>query len=191
MDGFATYRVKSEWADGLPGGTVRVNEVLADGPEAYAALWRFLFGIDLIRTVDAWSRPVDDPLFHMVTEPRRLKLRLADALYVRLVDVPEALQARRYASEGRVVLEVRDPFTGFAEGRFELEGGPDGAACRVTDAAPDLAIDVRDLGAIYLGGVSPRTLVAAGRITEDRPGAVALAAGMFATDPVPWCPYLF
>jgi predicted acetyltransferase len=191
VDGYATYRVKSDWSDGLPGGTVLVREVLAEGPDTYAALWRFLFGIDLIRTIDAWGRPPDEPLLHLVVEPRRLRFRLTDALYLRILDVPAALRARTYGAAGHLVLQVRDGFGGFGEGRFELEIGPDGSACTPTDAEPDLSMDVRDLAAIYLGGVAPRTLAAAGRISEERAGVLTTAGAMFGADPGPWCPYLF
>ena len=43
---------------------------------------------------------------------------------------------------------------GAAAGRFVLDGGPDGATARATDAAPDLVLGVADLGAISLGGVT-------------------------------------
>ncbi len=191
VDGFATYRIKSEWTDGIPGGMLEVNEVLAEHPQAYAALWRFLFGVDLIGTVEAWDRPIDDPLMHMLTEPRRLRIRVADAMYLRILDVRAALSSRRYAVDGRLVLDVRDPFGGFGEGRFELEGGPDGATCRATTAAPDLTLGAVDLGAMYLGGASPRALAGAGRVLEERPGALHAAWRLFATDAAPWCPYMF
>ena len=47
-----------------------------------------------------------------------------DCLWVRILDVPAALTSRRYQVEGRVVLELTDPFRGSAAGVFALEGGP-------------------------------------------------------------------
>jgi predicted acetyltransferase len=116
---------------------------------------------------------------------------MGDALWLRLVDLPKALAGRRYAREGRLVLQVRDPFCSWNEGRYELEGGPDGAECRPTDADPDVSLGAADVGAVYLGGVRFATLSQAGRVFEDRPGAVARADGMFAWDPPPWCPHMF
>ncbi len=191
VDGYLTYRVKSEWPDGIPGGTVMVRDLLAETPEAYAALWRFAFGIDLIRTVEAWSRPVDEPLIHMVPEPRRLRFRVTDGMYVRIVDVPAALGGRVYGAEGTLVLGVRDGFCGWNEGRYELDVGPDGASCTPTTAAPDLLLGASDLAAAYLGGSSVRTLAAAGRVLEERPGSLGLAGRMFAADPPPWSPTYF
>ncbi len=74
------------------------------------------------------------------------------------------------------------------QGRFLLEGGPDGATCRLAgQAEPDLRLDVADLGAAFLGGVRFASLARAGRVAEARPGGAARADAMFAADPAPWC----
>jgi predicted acetyltransferase len=190
-DGYAMYSVKTRWQDGSPDGTVTVRYLFGETPQAYAGIWRYVFGIDLMGTVQARLRPVDDPLLHMAADPRRISLRVSDGLYLRVIDVPAALAARRYATSGRLVIEVRDPFMGFAEGCFELNADPQGATCERTNAEPDLVMDVRDLGSIYLGGVSARSLAGAGRIRQEREGAVARAAAMFAAEAPPWCPYIF
>jgi len=112
---------------------------------------------------------------------------VADWLWVRLVDVPAALAARRYGAEGRVTVEVADTFCPQNEGRYQLEGGPAGAGCNPTTAASDLALSVADLGAAYLGGVRFSTLARAGRVEELTAGALARADAMFASEPLTWC----
>jgi predicted acetyltransferase len=190
-DGYATYRTRSDWSEGIASGTVNVGALMAENADAYRALWRFVFGIDLIKRVESWGRPADEPLLHMVTEPRRLRFRLSDALYVRILDVPAALEGRRYRSAGSVVLDVRDPFLAWAEGRFRLEGGPDGATCRPTTEEPDLRLSINDLAVAYLGQTGFAALAAAGRVIEDTPNALEVAGRMFATKQAPWCPMLF
>jgi predicted acetyltransferase len=191
VDGYLAYRIRSEWRDGVPGGTLVVRDLLGETPAASAALWRYAFGVDLIETVEAGDRPADDPLLHMVAEPRRLRARLADALYLRILDVTAALAGRAYAAEGTLVLEVHDGFCPWNEGRYELDVIPGGALCTSTATAPDLRLDAADLAAAYLGGTSFRSLAGAGRVLEERPGALALAGRMFAADPPPWCPISF
>ncbi len=191
VDGSLTYRVKGDWSEGAPNGTVKVEEVMAETIEAYAALWRFALDIDLTGRIEAWNRPVDEPLVLMLAEPRRMKLRLSESLYLRMVDVPRALQARRYAVEGRLVFEVRDDFCPWVQGRYQLEGGPDGATCGPTDREPDLTLDSTTLAAAYLGGVGFRALGRVRRVDEATPGALVTADAMFATDPPPWCPFVF
>jgi predicted acetyltransferase len=86
------------------------------------------------------------------------------------------------------VFEVADAHVAANQGRFVLEGGPDGAACRPAGRAePDVVLDVADLGAVYLGGVRFASLARAGRVREARPGGLARADAMFASDRVPWC----
>ncbi len=106
-------------------------------------------------------------------EPRRLGATLADGLWVRVIDVPGALTARRYPAPVDVVLEVADPLLSANAGRWRLSGGPDGADCAPTQDAADLALDVTDLGAVYLGGTGLGALAAAGRVRELRRGALA------------------
>ncbi len=186
-EGYAIYATKGDWPDGLPSGTVRVPDLIATTPAAEAALWRYLFGIDLVGTIKARNRPTDDALSWMLADPRRLRRDARDHLWLRILDVPAALEGRAYPADGRLVLDVRDPFGDWATGRFELaaEGGK--AACRPVDAAPDLSLGADDLAAIYLGGVAPATLARAGRI-KGSPEALRLANALFAWHAAPWCP---
>jgi predicted acetyltransferase len=104
---------------------------------------------------------------------------------VRFLNLRGALAARRYAVSGSLVLEVTDALRPRNQGRFRLEGGPDGATCAPASAEPDLALDVADLGAAYLGGASLASLARAERVAELTPGAVLRADRMFASDPPP------
>jgi predicted acetyltransferase len=117
-----------------------------------------------------------------------MQLRVGDGLWVRLVDVGAALSARAYADAGPVVLEVEDPFLPENAGRWRIAGG---AADR-TDEAPDLAMDVGELGAAYLGGFTFGELVRSGLVREAREGGAARADAVFLTAaPKPWCPEIF
>lgn len=187
-EGVAQYRVKLQWENGLHTSVLVVRELTALTDEASAALWQFFFGVDLIHTIQAVNRQVDEPLRWMLADSRRLRVtRLTDDLWVRLLDIPVALAARRYASTGRMVFEVSDAFRPEVAGRYALEGGPAGAECRATDAAADLALDVADLGAAYLGGVRFSTLARAGRVVAQTPDALARADALFSSEPAPWC----
>ena len=190
-DGYARYRIRDEWEMVGPKSKVVVVEIMATSPAAQLDLWRYLFDIDLMARLEAWNLPVDDPLLLSVAEPRRLKGTLGDALWVRIVDVSSALAGRRYAADGRLVIELSDEFCDWNDGVWELSVengvpmiGPS------TDPA-DLACDVTDLGAAYLGAFGFRQLADAGRVRELQPGAVARADGLFRTERAPWCPKVF
>ncbi|MFE2149430.1 GNAT family N-acetyltransferase [Streptomyces lavendulae] len=190
--GYARYRVAPDWEQSGSDGKVQVQDVDALHPAAYAALWRYLFGIDLTWSVRAFGRPVDDPLLHLVSDVRRTRTRQRDALHVRLVDLPAALGARGYAAPLDVVLEVEDAFCPWNAGRWRLTADADGAArCVRTEEAADLALSVRELGSAYLGGITLASLAAAGLVRELRPGALTRASRAFAGDVAPWLPHGF
>ena len=176
--GYARYRLKSSWGAGGPDGTVLVHDIQAVDGEAYASLWRYLFSIDLMSKVEASTRPVNDPLYGLVADPRRIEAAGYDALWVRVLDVEAALGTRRYPVEGSLVIEVEDRFRPPTGGRFRLEGGPAGARCVRTDDPPEVSIPVEHLGAAYLGAPKLRTLAWLGLVGGDD-DAIALADQMF------------
>jgi predicted acetyltransferase len=186
-DAYAVYKVKDEWPGEIPRNELTVREAMATTPQATADIWRFLFDVDLVETVKAPDRPVDDPLLRLAIEPRRLRYSLRDGMYLRVVDVPAALEARGYADDGRLVLEVADAFCGWNEGRYELSATDGSATCRSTEQAPDLTCTVDELGAAYLGGNTFGQLVEAGRVQERTKGAVLRADSIFRSAPAPWC----
>jgi predicted acetyltransferase len=158
---------------------------MATSPVALREIWRFLVGVDLVAQVEAWGLPPDYPLFLMLTEARRLRMTLGDALWLRLVDVEAALAARSYADTEPVSIEVRDSFCEWNEGVWRV---PDAER---TDDEPDLRLDAADLGSVYLGGISFAELAGAGLVEELREGAVARADALFRTAVTPWCPEVF
>jgi predicted acetyltransferase len=187
-DGFARYRIREDWSGGIAAHTLEVLDLYALDDEVEAALWQFLVDIDLVANVKAFGRPVDEPIRWRLADPRRMQItEVTDHLWVRIVDPAAALAARRYGSSDRLVIHLRDTFLPASDGRWQLEGSPDGAEAHPTRAEPDLAMSASELGSLYLGGVSARTLARAGRVTELVPGAISRADAFFATTPAPWC----
>ncbi|MEU6054459.1 GNAT family N-acetyltransferase [Streptomyces xanthochromogenes] len=190
--GFVGYRADDKWSDAkLPENTATVADLIALTPGAERALWHYLCSIDWIRKVRTGRRAPDDLLPQYLPNPRAAAIVThSDYLWLRLLDVVRVLEARTYASEGAVVLEVVDP-AGLAAGRFLLETDEAGARCTPTTRSAELTLDVRELASIYLGDESVRRLLALGRVTEERAGAAARADGLFRTAGRPWCPDMF
>jgi len=182
--GYVRYRLKSSWGASGPDGTVKAQDIQALDGEAYAALWRYLFSIDLMVKVEARVRRPDDPLYRLLTDPRRIEASGYDALWARILDVEAALSARRYGVEGALVVEVVDPMRAGSAGRFRLEGGPDGAVCRRTDASADVVVAIEHLGAAYLGTPHLATLGWLGLAGGDEE-SLRLADRMFGWSPPP------
>lgn len=180
-DGYVSYRFKG-W-DAKP-FTMEIVDLVAGTDAAYLDLWRFLGSIDLIDVVTWAEAPVDDPLAWALEDPRCIEASdTRDMLWLRILDVPAALEARQYPVTGRLVLQIADKL-GLAGGTWEVASDA-GAGATVRDVSgqdPDLALDISDLASVYLGAVSPVTLAAAGRISQHRPGAAFAAQQMFAVE---------
>lgn len=189
-EGYARYRIKDDWDDRGPRFTLLVREVEASTDRAFRDIWRYLFDVDLVHNIQAVRQPPDQPLVLLLADPRRLGLRIADGLWVRLVDVRAALAGRGYAGTGSLVVELGDAFCPWNAGRWHLDVAGATTVER-TDLAPDLEIAATDLGSAYLGGFSLSDLARAGRVRELRPGALARADALFATPRPPWCPQVF
>lgn len=186
-EAYGVYRLGTAWEDGVPAGRLTVLEAIATSPLAMREIWRYLFGIDLVARIAARRLPVDNPLLLALADPARLRMRVGDGLWLRLVDVEPALAARSYAGDASVVLDVVDAYCPWNEGRWRV--GADGVERTGEDA--DLRLGVADLGSAYLGGFTFAALAGAGRVEELRAGGLSRADALFRADRAPWCPEVF
>jgi predicted acetyltransferase len=184
---YAIYRHKMDWSEGVSSGEVAVIEAIAGDGAALAEIWRYLLDIDWIATIASSLVPPDHPLFFVLAQTRRMRYRMGDGLWVRLLDVGAALSGRTYPQDGEVVFDVRDSFCPWNEGRWRLT---DGVAAR-TEAEADLALGVSALGSAFLGGIRFEQLAQGGRVEELREGAIERADGLFRHGLHPWCPEIF
>ncbi|MFD0261256.1 GNAT family N-acetyltransferase [Kitasatospora indigofera] len=183
-DGYASYSVDEA-------RTLTVDETIATDDAVFTALARYVLGHDLVSQVVFKHVPPGHPLRWQLADFRAGKVSNdTDWLWVRLLDVPRALTARGWSTDGELVLDVTDPFLG-EHGRHLLSVRDGKADCVPTDREPDLSLDVRDLGSVYLGGTAPSTLVRAGHVRAHRPGAAALADALFGAERPPHCLHWF
>ncbi|MET9616706.1 GNAT family N-acetyltransferase [Kitasatospora indigofera] len=183
-DGYASYSVDEA-------RTLTVDETIATDDAVFTALARYVLGHDLVSQVVFKHVPPGHPLRWQLVDFRAGKVSNdTDWLWVRLLDVPRALTARGWSTDGELVLDVADPFLG-EHGRYLLSVRDGKADCVPTDREPDLSLDVRDLGSVYLGGTAPSTLVRAGHVRAHRPGAAALADALFGAERPPHCLHWF
>ena len=183
VEGCAVYQIK--------GGIVSVSLFLACSDDAYAALWRYLFDIDLVSTIKASDRPRDEHLVWMLHDPRALERKPRDRTWLRLIDVPKALSSRTYAIDGEIVF--RGPRQLLPVERRHLP--PDRRPVRrdlpaSPPSRPDITLSVDDLAVPYLGGSPFTPLAHAGRVEEHTTGALHRADAMFATQLKPWSPMM-
>lgn len=185
--GLAVYSVTEGGTDHSH-HTAEVHHLATTSDDAYRALWRYLFELDLVGTLKASLRSVDEPLRWLVHNPRMIRTtEIREHLWARVLDPVAALGARTYGGEGTLTLRVTDPL-GFAEGTFAIEADAAGRA-EVSRAevagSPALTVPVDLLGSLLFGGVSAATLAAAGRVTEARSGDAVVADRMLRAERPP------
>ena len=191
-DGYARYTAEGKWEDRQPRGVLNVQDLVALTDEAYDALWRFLLEVDLVTTIKVERCTVDERIPWRLTNRRAaMPTDVGDGMWVALLDIPRALEARAYERPGDLILEVieAEPMSGRV--RLRLEAGPDGARCTPTTATPDLALHADALGAAFLGGTPLRNAVLARGFEEGRSGALAEADELFRVLQTPRCSTFF
>lgn len=196
--GYATFRRKDSWtAAGTPRSVVVVRQAVALDAAATHRLWSFLLDLDLTAVVEVGHLAIDHPLLCLLVDRRAAEPAISDNLWVRLLDVPAALAARRYVADLDLVVELTDAQLPANAGRWHLAtGAPDDAGLHPltatrSDAEPDLRLDVRELGAAYLGAGTLSAASAAGLVEERTPGAVFALATAFGWPVAPVCGWIF
>jgi predicted acetyltransferase len=184
--GYAIYAVKQDWESGASAGAVDIIEVVTPTPEAARELWRWLLDFDWTSQFRANLLPLDHELFMLLAEPRRMQFRINDGVWVRLIDVGQALSARTY-NDGVIVLDIDDALLPENAGRWRVTS----SGAERTDDAADLHLDITGVGSVYLGGFTFGELVRGSRAHEFTDGAADRADALFRTNIEPWCPEIF
>lgn len=213
LDGYVTYTP----SEGKDRSSVEIVDLLAATEDSYLALWNYLGSLDLIDVITWDRAPLVDPLEWAIAAKRDYRRsKTEDLLWLRILDVPAVLAARHYQHDGSITVHVGDQL-GHASGlfRIEVDGGRatvtrlaeaaggaehhglrdhlDGHAAAYPDShvdvdeAPELSLGVAELSSLYLGGVSARTLSAAGRLQEYKSGAVDRFDALFSPTSTPHC----
>ncbi|MEV1175194.1 GNAT family N-acetyltransferase [Nonomuraea sp. NPDC049784] len=192
LRGYALFRVKANWdADVVPAGELKLQELEAADPAAYALLWRSILDRDLVSKIQSGGRPVDDPLIALLADQRQLRASWTDELWVRVVEVDKALASRAYSAAVDVVIEVEDDVCPWNAGRWRLTADPTGAECKPVEDEPDVTLPVAALGSAYLGDGLLMESLEAGVLREHSPGSVRALATAMSWSPKPWAGLTF
>jgi len=176
---------------GQPWQHIEINDLAWMTPRAYRAIWHHLSGAGLAFEV-AWQRvPQDDPLPHLLLEPRRLNIGAGDGLLARVVDVAQAMSQRRYDETGRFVFDLTDSLCPWNEGRWQLETSPDGARVTRSSRPAELVIPVDTLAMLLFGQISPSEAVRMGRAAAVGTGDLVHWDRVMQTRHKAFCPDFF
>lgn len=189
---YVIYRLQGDWSAAGPIGNSQVQELIAEDTVALREMWRFVFGIDLTERVKSryGMLPVDTPLMLMLAEPRRMRASLTDALWLRIVDLKAALEARSYAADGEIVFGLEDRFCEWNHGTWSLNVSGGKGTLEKSDGTPGLSFNASTLGTAYLGTYTFRQMARAGKVAASDE-ALSRADALFRTDVTPYCPEIF
>ncbi len=180
-DGYAAYRIEQKWNTGHPAHILHLSELASITPEAHAALWQTLLTVDLVGEIRSSSIALDDPLPFLLDNQRALRtIELNDGIWANVRDPAICFGTRSYRCSDRLVIESDGK-------RWAIEGGPDGASCRVVRTRPDLVTTHAWFSALLYGGTLPSALVAGRRMTARNADVVNRADMFFGTALVPHC----
>lgn len=188
--GSIAYKTKEGHVPDEPGPdqTMDVTSFVALDLDARRALWQYVRAHDLVLRARFGRVEPDDPLPDLLLEPRELRRRTGDAMWLRVVDVPRALEARPYREAGALTLRVHDTLAPWNDGVWRFE--TDGEQTRVTPAAGGAAaldLPVNALASLLTGFRTATRIERAGMLTGD-PAAVRRADALFATAYAPHMP---
>jgi predicted acetyltransferase len=126
-----------------------------------------------------------------LVEPRRIKLESHfDALWILILDVVAALEARSYGHDGTTRFTVANSFRPDVKGSYELSIENGVGSCTRIEGDADLVLDIDVLGALYLGGCDTSAYASAGRVRGERE-AIGRLHELFRTTRAPWCNQVF
>ena len=189
--GYACYQIVQRWENsGLPGSELRLLALYAHDAHGRAALWRHALDVDLVVKLRAANQPPDCELPWLLADSRRAQQQVRDSLWVRIIDVKAALEARSYPATGGLILELHDEFRPETSATWSLDAGPEGAKCEPSTRTPEIRLAISELGSVYLGGHGLGALSRAG-LVEGSAEAIGRANELFGWDPSPWCPEIF
>ena len=190
-DGFAIWRVESDWAHGHPNHRLIVDDLIGASDEAHVALWHTILSVDLVGPITGWNvLAPNDPLSYLLTDPRAVRTTdVNDQLWLKVADAVACFEARPLGTDDEFVLRIVDrqavaPGERPAGSAETLVVGSNRA--EPTDAEPDIVLTRSAAGPLLLGGVAASTLARGRRLTAE-PDVLARADRAFTIHPAPDC----
>jgi predicted acetyltransferase len=190
--GYVIYTTgQGEFPPPGPNHLLTVRDIVWQTPAAYRGVWEHLGRFDLVREILWPSVPPDDPLPHLLLEPRMLRNTARDGILARIVDLPRALTARPYAAPAALTFELRDEMCPWNAGRWRLETGGGESDVRRATEEPQLTMPAQTLAMLLFGQISATEAARMGRLDAHEPDALALWDAAMRTEYRAFCPDQF
>ena len=189
--GYIVYLIQPGKTGMMPNQTVSIRDLVWLTPSAYRACWNLVAGTDLAASIQWPVAPTDDPLPHMLLEPRQLHATAKEGILGRIIDVEKALPPRPYAAEASLTFDVIDDFCPWNRGPWKLETSAEGGNISRTTEEPQLVMPVGTLAMLVFGQISATEAARMQRLDVNQPEALPLWDNAMRTKYRPACPDVF
>jgi predicted acetyltransferase len=179
---------------GSPAGPrqrLTIRDLVWLSPSAYRAIWQHFAAMDLVNSIVWQWVPSDDPLPHLLKEPRMLRLTSQDGLLARIVDIERAFPKLRFLGEGSLTFETIDDLCPWNKGCWQLEASAEGTAISRTTKKPQLTMPISTLAMLVFGQISATEAARMGRLTVDDHNALPVWDKVMRASYRPFCADLF
>ncbi|HSW58856.1 MAG TPA: GNAT family N-acetyltransferase [Dehalococcoidales bacterium] len=190
--GYVIYSTVRDISGGNPlGQRIMISDMAYLTPGAYQAIWGYFANMDIIIRLDWGKVPPDDPLPHLLMEPRKLNLTSADGLLGRIVDVEKALPQRRYPVEGELSFTLIDDLCDWNQGAWKFTASHSSNSLKRTRGKTQITLPVSTLAMLFFGQINASQAAAMGRLEANEPSALETWDRVMRTTFRPACTDIF
>lgn len=170
---------------------IHVRDLAWLTPSAYQAIWAYFSKIRLAEQIGWDTVPPDDPLPHLLLEPRMLNVTSVDGMLGRIVDVDKAMIQRSYQTEGELIFDIRDDLCPWNTNRWRLQTSGARSTIQVTTADPEVTMPISTLAMLLFGQINASQAARMGRLNVHREAALSNWDTLLQTKYRPFCADFF
>jgi predicted acetyltransferase len=175
----------------IPKQRVTIRDLAWLTAPAYRAIWSHFSAMDIVINI-VWERvPADDPLPHLLLEPRMLNITAKDGIMGRIVDIERAFSKMRFNDEGALTFEVIDELCSWNHSKWRLETSPAGNSIHRSAEDTQLVMPVSTLAMLVFGQISATEAAKMGRLDVKDENSPPLWDRVMRTKYRPFCPEYF
>jgi predicted acetyltransferase len=190
--GYVIYTIEPQnVAFGQPWQRIDIRDIAWLTADAYQAIWNFFADMGVVTEINWAHVPSDDPLPHLLLEPRQLNIRSNDGLLARIVDLEAAISKRVYDYSAEIAFEVIDDICPWNNSRWAANITPGGTGIGKTKTLPEIIVPIDTLAMLLFGQISATQAGRMGRLGVIDYKALPKYDRLFATRYRPFCADIF
>ncbi len=186
--GYVIYTVEPYLSSAGFGHRVTIKEMAWLNISAYYSLWKHFTNMHLAQNIMWMQVPVDDPMPHLLLEPRRLNVKSGNGFLARIVDLEKAIPMRGYNEDGELVFEIADDaICPWNNGTWHMIVSDEKVSIKKTKKAPEVSMNANSLVMLLFGQLSTTSAARMGIIDVKKKTDLNRYDRIFRTEYMPFC----